>query len=398
MDRYFRPDADELQSRRERLFRELDQTAPDWDTALITSPTNLYYFTGTKQDSILVMKRDGSAVLFVRRSFERAKEESAFPDIRPMHSYAQAAARFGSSLGVTVLEKERVSLQMLDRMNNHFQFGRIRAVEPALDEVRAVKSPFELEIMRACGKIHGKLLKEVVPELLTEGISECEFYSSLMERAVAMGHQGETHFNSAFSFVECCQYGFGENTLLPTSFDSPCGMRGMYPAIPGGGSRERRLKPGDLVVVDFGCGLGGYQTDMTQVYCYHGTPSDEALAAHERCREICLKAAAMLKPGAIPRQIYEASVPTEDSRFMKNFMGMGEHGVQFLGHSIGMDIDERPAIARAFTKPLKANMTFALEPKKGIPGQGFVGVEDTFLVTEAGSECLTGGPSDIIIV
>lgn len=70
-------------------------------------------------------------------------------------------------------------------------------------------------------------------------------------------------------------------------------------------------------------------------------------------------------------------------------MGLGENAVPFLGHSLGLTIDEYPAIAEGFDMPLEKGMVVALEPKIGIPGFGMVGVEDTFEVTEAGGCVLT---------
>lgn len=400
MDLFYRPSREELLARADRLFEELCALTPDWETAFVSSPENLYYFTGTMQDSLLVFKRNGERLLFVRRNCSRALSESALPAelIRPMASYAQVAATFGAACGVTLLEKEKVDLKMLERMQNRLQLGLIRPLEPALDNIRAVKSEFELALMEEAGRIHYRITNELAPELLVEGISECEFYARLRQRATELGHQGMTRFHSPFAFVDCCQFGFGESTLVPTSFDSPGGMRGMYPAVPFGGSRERRLRPGDLVMVDFGCGVGGYQSDRTQIYAFRELPEESVLKDHARCREICERAASMLKPGISPQEIYNAVMPTGDAAFMKNFMGYKDSTVHFLGHSIGMLIDERPAIARGFTAPLKKNMTFAIEPKKSIPGRGVVGVEDTYVVTEQGGRCITGGPGDILLV
>ncbi len=82
----------------------------------------------------------------------------------------------------------------------------------------------------------------------------------------------------------------------------------------------------------------------------------------------------------------------------KNFMGYGHEQVPFLGHSIGLQVDELPVIARSFNEPLKPGMVFAIEPKSGIEEIGLVGVEETFVVTPDGPECLTGGAREIMVV
>lgn len=71
-------------------------------------------------------------------------------------------------------------------------------------------------------------------------------------------------------------------------------------------------------------------------------------------------------------------------------MGFGNHQVKFLGHGIGLWIDETPVIAEGFDEPLEEGMVFALEPKKGILDVGLVGIENTFVVTPQGGRSLTG--------
>jgi Xaa-Pro aminopeptidase len=107
-----------------------------------------------------------------------------------------------------------------------------------------------------------------------------------------------------------------------------------------------------------------------------------------------------LKPGAAPSDIFEEVYRTEvvSRGFEEHFMGYGGNQVLFLGHGIGLVIDEFPAIARKIEYPLKENMLIAVEPKKGIEGIGLVGVENTFLVTERGGERITSGADDLTIV
>jgi Xaa-Pro aminopeptidase len=180
--------------------------------------------------------------------------------------------------------------------------------------------------------------------------------------------------------------------------DSPGGMKGMCPAVPIIGSRERLLRKGDLVFVDVGFGMYGYNTDRTQVYMFGANPSDEVVNVHRKCIEIEKRAAELLKPGNIPSEIYNKIIDDLDSKFLVNFMGFGKRSVKFLGHGIGLHIDEHPVIANGFNIPLQENMVIALEPKKGIAGVGMVGVEDTYIVTSDGGQCITGGQKDIMVV
>jgi len=183
---------------------------------------------------------------------------------------------------------------------------------------------------------------------------------------------------------------FGESSIYPTSFDGPGGNYGMSPAVPLLGSRQRVLKPGDLVFVDIGCGVDGYHTDKTMTYVYKGELPPQAVAAHQRCVAIQNATAALLKPGAVPEEIYDTITCDLEAGFLDNFMGFGDRQARFLGHGIGLHIDEWPVIAKGFDEPLQENMVLAIEPKKGIAGIGMVGTENTFVVTPQGGRCLTG--------
>ncbi len=107
-----------------------------------------------------------------------------------------------------------------------------------------------------------------------------------------------------------------------------------------------------------------------------------------------------LRPGGIPSEIFNEVYKTEvvSRKFEEHFMGFGSNQVLFLGHGIGLVIDEFPVIARRVDSPLQENMVIALEPKKGLPGIGLVGIENTFLVTEQGGEKLTSGSDEIRVV
>ena len=79
-------------------------------------------------------------------------------------------------------------------------------------------------------------------------------------------------------------------------------------------------------------------------------------------------------------------------------MGFGARKVKFLGHGIGLTIDELPVIANGFDEPIQEGMVFAVEPKKGIPKIGMVGIENTFIVTPTGGRNITGNHPGLLLV
>ncbi len=392
------PTKTELENRLAAFCKAMDAEHPDWDTALIVSKVNQYYFTGTMQDGLLMIQRGGKAYYFVRRSLERAREESPLADLYAMESYRDAAAIAGAACGSTYLETEVATIGILERLKKHFTIDSIGSLDRTLLFVRAVKSPYELAWAEYSGKRHHELLTNVVPALLKEGMSEADLVGALYEQMIRYGYQGISRFAMFQTEMVVGQLGFGENSLYPTSFDGPGGARGLCPAAPLGGSRQRTLKKGDLVFVDIAFAVNGYHSDKTQVYQFGGRPAEGTVKAHRACMEVQKRLAERLLPGAAASALYQDTMQGLPEDFKQNFMGFGSRRVKFLGHGIGLHIDEMPVIAKGFDIPLAENMLLALEPKKGIAGVGMVGVEDTYVVTPEGGRCITGGGSDIILV
>jgi len=388
----------ELTNRLDRFRHLLDARHPDWEIAIIFSKLNLYYFTGTMQDGMLLVPRNGEACFWVRRSYERAEDESFFPRILQMRSYRDAAASM-TAIPVTVyLETEQVPLALFRRLQKHFPFMHVVSIDKEILEIRSVKSPYELALMERAGDIHRRVLEDLAPEILRGGMSEAKFTSELYSLMVSEGHHGIVRFGTFESEIILGLIGFGDSSIYPTYLDSPGGNAGMSPAVPLFGSRDRKLQDGDLVFVDIGCGFHGYHTDKTMTYVFGRALPDEVVAIHRKCVEIQDAVSSLLKPGAIPSQIYEAVTTSLEPEFRENFMGYGNRNVQFLGHGIGLEIAENPVIARGFDDPLMEGMVIAIEPKKGIRGVGMVGIENTFVVTPAGGRSITGHHPGLIPV
>ncbi|PLX90281.1 MAG: peptidase M24, partial [Desulfuromonas sp.] len=239
-------------------------------------------------------------------------------------------------------------------------------------------------------RIHQRILEQRVPELLKLGMSEAEFASQLYPVMVEEGHHGIARFSMFETEILLGHICFGESSIYPTYFDGPGGNYGMHPAVPLLGSRQRRLKQGDLVFVDIGCGVSGYHTDKTMTYLFGTSATDEMRISHDRCVEIQNEVARRMVPGAIPSQIYDDILADLEPDFLQNFMGFGDRQARFLGHGIGLHVDEYPVIAKGFDEPLQEGMVLALEPKRGIEHVGMVGIENTFIVTPSGGECITG--------
>jgi Xaa-Pro dipeptidase len=386
----------ELDTRMNRFRATMDRCNPNWEMSVLFSKINLYYFTGTIQDGMLLIPRNGESVLWVRRSYERAIDESLFPSIKPMDSYRDAAGSAGKLPGTVYLETEVVPLALYQRFQKYFPFTEVKPLDMQIAAIRAVKSAYELALMEKSGDIHRRVLEDRLPGMLREGMSEADLAAELFSVMVEEGHHGVARFGMFETDVVLGHIAFGESSIYPTCFNGPGGNYGMSPAVPMLGSRERKLTSGDLVFIDIGCGVDGYHTDKTMTYMFGRSLPKEAIVNHYKCVDIQNEIASKLKPGAIPADIYNTVMNNLDAEFLNNFMGFGNRRVKFLGHGIGLTIDELPVIAEGFYEPIQQDMVFALEPKKGIKDIGMVGIENTFFITPQGGRCITGDNPGLI--
>lgn len=381
--------ASELEARLERFRRAMDAAHPGWEMAAVNHKVAMYYFTGTIQEGVLLI-RPQDAVFWVRRSFERACNESHFSDIRPMHSFREAAAFYGSAPKVMYVETKKATLDWERMLHKYFAFEELGSFDSVLQDLRMVKSEYELKQMEQSGAIHETVLDIVAPKLIHGGISEAQLAIAIYSEMVQRGSHGTARFNQALGEEAVGIASFGKSGLVRTGFDGPGGTDGTCIAVQSIGNAFRKLQSGRLVYLDIPCGFDGYHTDKTVVYYYGDLAKDEQskhlMEAQQRCLELEQEVVRLMVPGEPIENLYLRTMDKFDNIYGDAFM----NGGKFFGHSIGLVMDEAPAIAKGFKQPLQPGMTFAVEPKIALPGLGMVGTENTYVVTEKGARSLTG--------
>jgi Xaa-Pro aminopeptidase len=185
---------DEIALRMTNFQVKMDLKHPDWETALFASKINQYYLTGTMQDGLLIVRRGGEAAYFVRRSYERALDESPFESIHPIQSYKDAVKIIGPGLGKTYIETEMMTVAILERVRKYFDISAVGSLDKTILAVRAVKTAYELACTEESGRLHNELMKNAVPALLREGISETDLSVALLQRMYDCGFHGATRF------------------------------------------------------------------------------------------------------------------------------------------------------------------------------------------------------------
>jgi len=388
----------EIFGRISRLQHKLEETA--LDGSIILDVVNMFYYTGTIQNGVLFVPADGGPIFFVRRSLERAEKESPLEALVQFKSFSELPDRlkgYGYQVASIGVDKGTIPVSIFEKLSKAFPETLFQDISLGLSMIRSVKSEYEISLIREAGKRH-KAIYDQIPAMLQEGMTEWELGSAIHGNMLKLGYTGigrVATFNAEF-FAGVIS--FGDSGNYPSASIGPDGLVGLCPAFPFLGG-TRRLKKGEPAFIDTGFAYQGYFTDKTRIFVL-GQPSEGAEEAHKTCLEIQEAVRCRLKPGASPSQIFEEVYQSEvvPRRFEENFMGFGSNQVSFLGHGIGLVIDEFPAIARKIETPLEKNMVIAVEPKKGLEGVGLVGVENTFLVTERGGEKLTSGSDEITIV
>ena len=269
-------------------------------------------------------------------------------------------------------------------------------VSPLVRQVRAVKSEYEIELIRRAALMIDTVARSVA-ECLEEGITEIEFAGRLEAVARREGHPGLVRVRR---FNQETFYGHlmaGPSAAVPTYMDAPLGGWGATPAYPQGAG-WRRIGRGEPVVLDYGGCVEGYIADQTRIFSLGPLP-DDLMAAYRAMRAIHDEVAAAARPGVACGELYElAARRAAEMGYGAHFGGYGENQVSFVGHCLGLELDETPVLARGVTTPLEEGMVFALEPKAVFPGRGVVGLENTFVVRGDGVEKLTVSDEDVVVV
>jgi Xaa-Pro dipeptidase len=391
---------EELAGRLQRFRTAMDAVDPQWQMAVISDKLDMYYFTGTMQDGALMI-RPQDMILWVRRSYPRALNESLLPRewIRRMKSYRQPAEYYGAQRpDVVYLDNKHATLEWMGFFTKYFPLRERKNLEPIIARLRSVKSEHEMELMIRSGRIHGTIMTEEVAPLLKAGISEAELAVKLYLKLVLAGSQGIARTNRQTGEDAIGLASFGKSALVQTAFDGPGGTAGTCVAVQSIGSAFRKLREGQLVYLDIPCGCEGYNTDKTIVYYFGNLEADphkeEILRAYNYCLELEKKTTALLKPGAVFGDVYDTIMADFDHTYDGAFM----NGEPFLGHSIGLVMDETPVIAHGIKDRVEENMTIAVEPKIALPGIGTVGTENTYRITASGAVSLTGEPQPLKVV
>lgn len=363
----------------------------EMEALLVIQKMDFYYLSGTTQDGLLLISLEEDPLLMIKGELERAKVESPVKETVVLESIREIPAliqshigRIPNSLG---LELDVLPVKDYFKYQELFPGTKFMDASLILREARKRKSPFEIDLMRKAGEI-GKNVYSEARKILREGITEIEFGGLLEAVAKRYGHEGLLRVRSLNYQAYTWHVLSGLTGGIVSQSDSPMGGLGLSPAFPVGASLKV-MRAHEPILVDFGTCYHGYQADETRMFSI-GKMKQKFIDAYKACREIHNTVLEETRPGADCEAIFVKTLKlAEKLGYKDSYLGPPGLQTRFIGHGIGLELNELPFIAQGQSYPLEEGMTFAVEPKIVFPGEGSAGIENTVVVTEKGCEILT---------
>jgi Xaa-Pro dipeptidase len=354
---------DEFHARLVHAQELMSQLNPKFDALILGPGTSLYYFTGirwglSERLLALVLSRTGQPFL-ISPAFEesRTRELMSYPlEVRVWQEDESPTKLIASSLVDRGIRSGRAGIDeaLPFTFFDHFRAGapgfECVSADPVTIACRAVKSTHELELMRLACEATCDVYRQIFRNL-QEGVPE--------EEVVRL-------INAGYAKMNLRGYGlvlFGASAALPH------------------GTRQRQtLREGDVILIDGGCSVEGYQSDVTRTGIL-GKPSDKIERAYEMVRKAQGAALDAARAGKLSGSVDDAA------RAVITAAGFGPDYKFFthrLGHGIGLDGHEHPYLVRASKTVLAPGMTFSNEPGIYVPGEFGVRCEDVMVIASEG--------------
>jgi len=386
---------------REEIFRRIEglkeaMASSGIDFCLIMQNVDVFYFTGSVQKGVLIVRQDGEPLLFVERNLERARAESPL-QIIPIRTEKEIGLLLkdkGTFRGRGGMELDVVPVALFERFKKITGSENFTDISGAVKALRMVKSPHEIGEILKSGAICDRILAKA-RDVIKEGMREIDIDAELVAEGRKFGHQGLLRMRGFNQEMMSLYVIAGNSGTIPSSADVPVSGMGLSPATAQGSSMET-VRKGIPVIIDYGGGYNGYITDETRSFVV-GEPDDLFKKPYQTAREIVEDTQGFAKAGVDTTEVFSrAHGLARKAGLDDHFMGHGPTRVKFVGHGLGLEINELPVFTARHHTILKEGMVFAFEPKFVFPGKGVVGIEVDFIVRKDGLERVTTTPIDLV--
>jgi Xaa-Pro aminopeptidase len=378
------------------------------DGLLATHNPDVFYLAGVVQQAQVYIPAEGMPVLMVRKHHGRATALSGLPpdsvvpvsSLRELPGIIEANGSRPRTIGfeldvlpVTVFQAYERALTPLG--------AKLTDASAVLRRARAVKSTFELSQIRRAAAVADVAL-QAAAEHLRPGVREIELAAAFEYAARVAGHSGAVRIRAYGQEMHMGHVLAGDSGSVASFMNSPTGGHGPGPWAPYGAG-ARTISEGEPILIDYTGEWGGYIADQTRMLSIG--PVDAFWAdAYAAMREVASYIERDVRPGITSGALFEmALTKATELGYGENFMGPPEgtspgHKVPFVGHGVGLELDEWPPLQRGTDATLEAGMVLAVEPKLIFEDKGAIGIEDTYLLTSEGLAPLTYSSREIFEV
>lgn len=377
----------------QKRLRELDI-----DGVLLSQNIGVYYYSGSMQNGLLMIPQSGSPCFYVKKSLARATQETHL-ETEEMGRFRELGerirVRFGSFQKVG-MELDVLPYSIATRYQKLFPDAELVDCSWELRLLRAIKTSYELTQIQTAAQIVDEVLQEL-PSWLREGVTELELAANIEYFFRLRGNQNIYRMRGYNQELALGMVSSGAAAASPTYFDGPAGGLGVSTASPQGAGRKS-IARGEPILVDISTVVEGYIVDQTRMAVI-GEMAPKHQDAYQKTQAILREVEKLGKPGIPWQDLYLRSLEmVKELGLSDHFMGYGRDQAKFLGHGVGLELDEAPILAKGFSQPLEEGMVIAIEPKFTFPGEGVIGVENTYVVTKEGLQSLSVSSEKIIAV
>jgi Xaa-Pro dipeptidase len=374
------------------------------DAALLLHHRDILYYAGTARPAaLLVSLPSGSelselcAVLFVRRGLEYARREATVARVEPMRGFSSIARVFselGLVGGVLGTELDLVAVNLYHRLLEVFPTWSLVDISPLVLAQRLVKDETEVSLTRRAAAVADAGHLEA-PHFVAPGSRELALAAGVEAAMRRAGHEGF----QPLRYPEARGAGIlvmsGEHLVVRGGHGLVVTGAGQSPGMPYGPSR-RIFEAGDLVVVDVGATYDGYTADEARTFVVgQATQAQRALFSVARATEDAVFEA--LRPGMPVADLYPLAETVVAPGAPPHFIPGSLVLPGFVGHGVGLEIDEPPVLWPRDETQLAEGMVLAIEVEISAPDQKMmVKLEDTVVVRRDGCEVLTASPRRLI--
>lgn len=367
---------------------------------MIIQNADLFYFTGTVQAEYLYIPDSGEAVLLVRRGNKRAEKETALEKIVEFKRSAEIPEIIKKedldSPDELGLELDILPYKTANKLQQIFAADKITNITTLIRQVRMVKSDSEIQLIkRAANKL--KAVPQLTKEHLTADMNELELSAIIEQDLRQKGHTGFVRMRGLNNELPLGVCTAGKKSTAEVQVDSICAGAGVHPSA-GVGASKSRLKDSEPIILDYVATHQGYIADQTRMAVL-GKPSAYLQKTYDKMVQLQTELSKYLTPDYSWQEIYEEGKRlAEELEVTDYYLGYGDNKEKFVGHGVGVELNEFPFLATGLDFKLKPGMTIALEPKLVVPDIGAIGIENTYLVTENQPKKLTTASEELIKV